>query len=112
MVHILESADGTQCQMHVSEEFEITLQENPTAGFRWILTNNGEPICILLTDRFFCGSRLGQPGRRTWQFKILLAGSTTIQLSYARSWKPQVQPTRTFTLHLCVTDPAGSSCAT
>ena len=47
---------------------------------------------------------VGQGGKEYWQFKALQAGSTELQLVYARPWE-SVQPAQVFNLKVVVTQP-------
>jgi predicted secreted protein len=109
MRQVTESADGGRCQLPVGELLEIVLGENPTAGYRWRLQQSGEPVCVLLTDRFLRGSRVGQPGTHLWEFRAEMAGVATIELAYSRVWEASSAPPRNFTLRVEVSEPSPPS---
>lgn len=52
MIHLGESSNGHDLELPVGEVFELCLPENPTTEFRWQLTSNGEPACVLLSHFF------------------------------------------------------------
>ena len=40
-----ESANGTEVEVAAGEEFELSLPETRTAGYRWTLKSGGDPAC-------------------------------------------------------------------
>src|ERR1051326_5591925 len=100
--HLDKSADGREIELAVGDEFDITLDENPTTGFRWRVTSDGSPACALIKDEFNAPTenRPGQGGSHTWQFRADRAGQGQIQLAYSRG--DQGTPARDFTLRLRV----------
>ena len=102
MEQLDESADGREIELAAGQEFELTLGENPTTGFRWRLTADGSPACALVRDEFRApeGGRPGQGGSHVWQFRAERAGESRIELSYARA---AGDAARTFTLRVRVT---------
>ena len=87
MEQLDESADGREIELAAGEEFELTLDENPTTGFRWRVTADGSPACALVRDEFRAPTegRPGQGGSHVWQFRADRAGQCRIELSYARA---------------------------
>jgi predicted secreted protein len=87
MEQLDESADGREIEVAAGEEFELTLGENPTTGFRWRVTVDGTPACALVKDEFRAPTegRPGQGGSHVWQFRAVRAGECQIKLSYARA---------------------------
>lgn len=96
-----EGADGREIELTAGQEFELTLGENPTTGFRWRVTADGSPACALVSDDFRAPAegRPGQGGSRVWQFRADRAGESRIELSYARAVGDAA---RTFTLRVRV----------
>jgi len=105
MVQLTENSDGGQIRLASGQIFEIALSENPTAGFRWKLIHSGEPVCILVGEKFSRGNRVGEPGLHYWQFNTQMAGSTRIELHYRRSWQEAKPPSKTFTLRIQISQP-------
>ena len=87
MERLDESADGREIELAEGQEFELTLDENPTTGFRWRLTAGGSAACSLVGDEFRAPdkARPGQGGSHVWQFRAVRAGECRIALSYARA---------------------------
>ena len=87
MEQLDESADGREIELAAGQEFELTLGENPTAGFRWRVTADGSPACALVRDEFRAPTegRPGQGGSHVWQFRAARAGQCRVEMSYARA---------------------------
>ncbi len=107
MLQVAEASNGDQIKLPLGATFEVALSENRTTGFRWELTQRGEPACVLLNDRFARGSAVGQPGTHVWQFQAQRAGPAIIELCYVRSWEKDRPPARAFALRVEVGDPQG-----
>jgi inhibitor of cysteine peptidase len=101
MEQLDESSDGRELELSVGQEFELHLNENPTTGFRWRVSADGAPACLLIKDEFHAPAenRPGQGGRHVWQFRAAQSGQSQIALAYARAGG---NATRSFTLRLSV----------
>jgi inhibitor of cysteine peptidase len=97
-----ESAQGREIELAEGQEFELTLVENPTTGFRWRVAADGSPACSLVSDEFRAPdeARPGQGGSRAWRFRAVRAGECRIALSYSRAGGDAA---RDFTLRVRVT---------
>lgn len=101
MLHIDTTANGREIEIVISHSFEVCLPENPTTGFRWVLSSKGEPVCTLVNDRFQSGGQMpGQGGIHCWQFQVVQGGAGTLRLSYQRPWEQANAATQTFTLQI------------
>ncbi|HXX77137.1 MAG TPA: protease inhibitor I42 family protein [Ktedonobacteraceae bacterium] len=101
MLHIDENFNEREIELHVGEEFELCLPENPTTGFRWRLITNGEPACILHST--FFESPNGTPGRgglHYWRFQAAQVGLGNIDLVYQRLSERESASSRRFTLQV------------
>lgn len=98
-----EQANGTEISVHIGEEFEVALAETRTAGYRWTISENGEPTLQLVEEVGLpnVGS-VGGAGQRQWHFRGASTGETEINMRYARSWEKSSEPARTFTLRVHV----------
>lgn len=73
-------------QARVEEEFAITLQSNPSTGFRWMLADSLDPI-VRLVNRTYVPQqpvKVGSGGHERLTFVGTSAGETSIRLRYAR----------------------------
>jgi predicted secreted protein len=96
-----ERDDGHEIQISAGQTFEISLAETRTAGFRWIITSGGEPVCRLVKDSFDNSSTTpGRSGTHQWHFIVDTPGTATIDLAYQRQWQDKSPPARTYTLRI------------
>lgn len=73
-------------QARVGEEFAITLQSNPSTGFRWMLADSLDPV-VRLHGRTYVPQQpvtVGSGGHERLTFVGVVPGETTIRLRYAR----------------------------
>ena|SRR5579863_535089 len=98
-----EHSDGSEIKVALNDEFEVALPETRTAGYRWITTENGEPILKLMSEATMPNAgAVGGSGRRVWNFRAVSEGDTKLKLEYRRPWEKSAEPTRTFTLKIHV----------
>jgi predicted secreted protein len=98
-----ESANGREVDVHLNDEFEITLPETRTAGYRWATKSKGEPPCLLVKES--SASQAGKAGGSNthhWQFRAVSIGIGDIELLYGRSWEESSAPTQTFKMKIRV----------
>jgi len=93
-----DNADGSEIELSPGEEFDLSLPETPTAGYRWILKNEGERGCSLLDSSHSATGKIGGTGTHVWRFRAPTSGTCSIVLEYRRSWETSSEPARTFTL--------------
>ena len=87
------------------KSFSVTMEENATTGYRWNQTIADEGIVSLAKDEFNAPKAkcmVGAAGTRTFTFKAVAAGKTTIVLNYERSWESE--PIETVTISVEVAD--------
>jgi inhibitor of cysteine peptidase len=96
--------NGTSESLAPGQELKITLDSNPTTGYRWAI--DGELPAQLLQEAepvYTAGSTaIGSGGAEVWSFKAQGSGEGTLELKYARSFEPTATPANTFTLKLTV----------
>jgi inhibitor of cysteine peptidase len=93
--------NGRTIDLGFSETVEIRLSENPTTGFRWDLTANGEPACALLGDSFTpAAGPPGASGQHSWIFQALHQGEGHVELVYRRRGEEGGAPARHFRVRL------------
>ncbi|MBZ5681317.1 MAG: protease inhibitor I42 family protein [Acidobacteriia bacterium] len=98
-----ESANGREVELVAGEEFELSLPETPTAGYRWTLKGSGEPACSLVHESFQPATgKVGGSGTHSWRFRAVAPGNCLLALEYKRSWEARSEPARTFTLKVRV----------
>lgn len=95
---------GSKQEIAVGEELTISLEANPTTGYRWAIDGTlpgqleqvGEAV-------YTAGSTaIGAGGTEVWTFKGKSAGTATLTLKYWRSFEPDVDPIEIFTVDVTV----------
>jgi inhibitor of cysteine peptidase len=103
-VDVREEHNGQSFQLAVGSELRVTLNENPTTGFRWRIQKSGEPVLRLIGDRFEAKASLpGDSGVHTWHYEAVAAGQTAIEMTYGRAWAPNAAAQR-FEIRVTVID--------
>ena len=108
LIAINEADNGGDLQVPAGQLFTAALRSNPSTGYAWMIKSVGDETIIKPTANTYLsdgsGEQLlvGQGGSEYWQFQALQAGTTMLQMVYARPWE-SVQPAQTFTLQVTVT---------
>jgi len=101
-VEIDSSYNGREVEIDAGKLLVITLESNPTTGFRWELL---EPIdvslLVLVESRYEPSTNadiglIGAGGVEVWTFETLATGETTISVEYSRPWDDGEITTETF----------------
>lgn len=98
MISVDESSNGREVALQTGQALKITLNENASTGFRWILRNEPNILRESGDDADVPKAPPGQGGVRTFAFEAVSPGSGEIDLEYRRSWEKTAQPARTFKL--------------
>jgi predicted secreted protein len=79
------------------QEFTITLDSNPTSGFKWVPAFNTYTINIISHD-FQPNSPIfvGGSGKDIFTFKAIGSGTTVLKMVYKRSWEQQFVAEKNF----------------
>jgi predicted secreted protein len=89
MNEVLTQADnGRSIELHVGDQFQLSLRESRMAGYRWNMVEKGEPV--LTSNETEVHSRppsFGGPGMRAWTFTAEKPGSVRIYLQHRRPWE-------------------------
>ncbi len=107
-VEINEGNDGEQVELELGEILVVTLESNPSTGYRWEQPKNSKSILVQLGQAEFKSSETGEPpmvgagGWEIFRFKAVSAGQMTLELVYHRSWEEGVEPLKTFSIQVVV----------
>jgi inhibitor of cysteine peptidase len=94
-----EDTNGHEVEAKLNEEFEISLLETRTAGYRWTVESAGAPVCRMLEEANQTNSAgVGGSGKHVWRFEAVAAGTGEIKLRYDRPWENSAETARTFVL--------------
>jgi inhibitor of cysteine peptidase len=103
-VVITEDRKGQTVNVRVGDEVVIELPAQLGAGYSWQLQGQEAKVAVPQGEpelKSTPGQAPGATEQQLFRFKIQTAGSTTIQLQYARPWEKDLPPRKTFqvTLH-------------
>ena len=85
----------------------VTLESNPSTGYRWKQAENNESILEQLGEAEFKSSEEGEPplvgagGWEIFRFKAVSAGQMSFLFFYHRYWE-DVEPLKTFSIQVVV----------
>jgi inhibitor of cysteine peptidase len=107
MVQVDESFNGRQIEIHVGETLAISLSENASTGFQWIIppesAHNFEKILHeRKPDVEGTPGPPGKPGVRRFSFEAFKPGTAELELHYRRPWETDKPPARKFKLRIRV----------
>ncbi len=91
---------------NIWQEFTISLDSNPSTGYRWILVSS-LPNWLEVVRYEYTPTNPGQIGGggiEKWTFKATNTGSTTLTFHYLRPWETGVQPLITYEVQVIVQD--------
>jgi len=97
-----ERANGSEVEVSAGEEFDLSLPETPTAGYRWTLKNGSQPDCPMLESSQSGTAKVGGVGTHSWRFRAPASGTCSVVMEYKRSWEAGPEPARTFTMKVRV----------
>jgi predicted secreted protein len=85
--------------------FVIRLTENPTTGFRWHYDVTEQGVVESLEDHYVSNGNLpGSGGCRSFSFRGLLPGTTSIKFMLRRAWETG-PPLKVLLVSAAVADP-------
>ncbi|MHC4206701.1 MAG: Kelch repeat-containing protein [Planctomycetota bacterium] len=104
-VEVNEDNDGGQVELELGKLLIVTLESNPSTGYRWERVENNESILKQLGQSRFMPSesgrlpKVGAGGWEIFRFKAVSAGQMTLELVYHRSWE-DAEPLKTFSIQV------------
>ena len=107
-VHIDANDDGSQVELEQGQILVVTLESNPTTGYRWEQAETQESILEQIGEAEFMPSETGEPplvgagGWEIFRFTAVSTGQMTLRLVYRRPWEEGVEPLKTFSLQVTV----------
>ena len=85
----------------------VTLESNPTTGYRWWVTQNQEAILEQIGQAEFKRPvegeepMVGTGGWEIFRFKAVGTGQVTLKMAYRKPWE-NVEPVNTFSIEVVV----------
>lgn len=97
-----EADDGHDAVVRLGGLLEVDLEETPTTGYRWALTDTG-PLEPLGDDFELAeGAAIGGGGRRRFRFAATKLGNGRLELELRREW--EAAPRSRFAVGVTVED--------
>ena len=103
-VSVNKSSDGREVKVSVEKTLAVTLDSNPTTGFRWNLRENSDESVLQLVGNEFVAAGTTKPplpgtgGKEVWIFEARKKGTSKVSMEYTRPWEEGVEPAETFGL--------------
>jgi inhibitor of cysteine peptidase len=107
-VNLSAKDNGGLVEVDAGQILVLTLESNPTTGFRWEVVGEKEAVLQPTGDaEFKLASELDPPppgtgGVEVFRFEAVEAGDTLIELVYHRPWEEDVEPQETFSIQVTV----------
>lgn len=85
----LSAADnGRSLAVARGDRLVISLEENPTTGFRWAVESNSAAVLAPASDELAArGPAIGAGGMRQLTYSAVAAGTSAVRLKHLRSWE-------------------------
>ena len=95
-----EKDNGALVQVQRDAKIAVELNENPTTGYRWMISSIDEAFLVPAGDDFVPPDQKspGAGGLRSFFFHAKSAGSTALTLINKRAWQRDNQAVGTFKL--------------
>jgi predicted secreted protein/N-acetylneuraminic acid mutarotase len=106
-VDVNEADNGGQVELELGKLLVVTLESNPSTGYRWELIENDESVLKQFGQVEYKPSDTSDPpmvGAAGWEifrFKAVSTGQMTLELVYHRTWE-DVEPLKTFSVQVIV----------
>jgi len=108
IIYIDEDDADSQVVLEQGQYLVVTLESNPTTGYRWEVVENQDSILEQVGEVEFKPSEQSDPpiagagGWEIFRFKAVSAGQMTLEHVYRRSWETDVEPVKTFSIEVIV----------
>jgi inhibitor of cysteine peptidase len=106
---VLSAEDnGGHVEVDAGQTLVLTLESNPTTGFRWEVVGAKDDVLRQRGDaEFKVASELDPPppgtgGVEIFRFDAVEAGETLLELVYHQPWEEGVEPLETFSIQVIV----------
>jgi inhibitor of cysteine peptidase len=94
---ISDAIDGARVTLAPGQDLIVTLESNPTSGFRWSLTRAADPVLTVVGEptsatRPADGRPGGAGGVTTFRFRAAAAGTASLAFAYRRPAEANIPP--------------------
>ena len=106
-VEVNEDNNDGQIELERGQVLVVTLESNPSTGYRWEPEKNKKPVLLQLGKPEFKQSEITDPpmvgagGREIFRFRAVSEGQMTLELIYHRAWE-DAEPLKTFSIQVTV----------
>lgn len=105
-VEIGSDANGIQIELNIGQVLVISLASNPSTGYGWHVVEIDEAILRQVGETELIQEQtdeqiVGAGGTEVLRFEVVGSGTTTLTLTYDRSWE-DLPPEETFTVTVIV----------
>lgn len=107
-----KSFDGKEVNMTTGGSLQVSLDSNPTTGFKWELTGISNASVLEKVSNIYdtpmfkvkegTEPRVGVGGMEFWNFKALTQGRSTLSMEYSQPWDGGTKGARKFSLTVVV----------
>jgi len=97
-----------QIVARAGQTFSVTLESNPSTGYRWQLAKPVDNSIITLVSSDYVvgeGELIGAGGEEIWTFKVIKSGRARIYFKYVRPWEKDVPPAKTRNIDINAVNP-------
>jgi inhibitor of cysteine peptidase len=103
-IRLRESHNGLLIELKNGQTLVVSLEANPTTGHRWEAVGLDDQVLRSLGDPDFrpYSEQVGASGLQVMRFEAVGTGQATLNIVYHRPWQTDVQPLKTYTLHVRV----------
>jgi inhibitor of cysteine peptidase len=99
-----EADSGHPVALRIGQELILTLNSNPSTGYRWMRTDTETSVLVTLGKPAYQpgGRLLGASGMELWKFRAERNGVPTLKLEYRRPWEKNTPSAETMVLHVTI----------
>lgn len=103
-IYVDKEDNGGQIEVSKNDVVIISLQADPSTGYRWQVEETDRRILRQVGKIEFKqeSKLLGAPGKQTLNFKVVGAGRSSLELIYRRPWEKKAVPAKIFYIQVIV----------
>jgi inhibitor of cysteine peptidase len=100
---VTESDSGKTVAVDVGDSLELSLNENPSTGYRWAIESLDTRVIAAQEGEYASTSGgVGVGGSVKWSLKAIAPGKTEFRLKLSRRWEGDGSVQKRFTVTLVV----------
>lgn len=94
--------DGRSVELKEGQTLVVSLESNPSTGYRWEVDEVDETILQQTGKTEFKSEShlIGAPAQQIMRFEAVAAGRTSLRLVYRRPWEKTIEPVKVFSLQV------------